>query len=96
MKLFDNPKRWFAERGIEWPNLSSGSLIDIIERGLPELTGQTDMFNQLDNDLASAGLTAQIGTGLGVMMTGGGLEARRTTARGREFIEFITDPRADE
>ena len=93
LKLLDDPKRWFSQHGIAWPdNIMMGGLgTDVVEVGLPELAGQRVLYDQLHADLSYAGLTNT--GGLHTMMSGNGLAARRTSDRGREFLAFITDPR---
>lgn len=98
LKLLDDPQTWFAEHGIPWPDMMMGGAVGkvVVEGGMPEMAGQSELYNRLFTDLQAAGLTINGGIGgpmLGTTMTGQGLTQQRTTETGRAFLRFITDPR---
>jgi hypothetical protein len=93
LALLQNPPKWFAENGIAWPNTYLGGSLarDVIEVGIPEFAGREALYSRVYTDLASAGLvntSSPVG-----MMTGAGLEAKRTSALGDEFLRFVAEPR---
>jgi hypothetical protein len=90
LKLFDNPKAWFAQNKKKFPNLEFGGLSNVLLEAYPELRDQRGFFDQLFRDLYAQGL---INTeSMHVTMTASGLIASRTTAMGKVFIGFITSP----
>lgn len=90
LKLFDDPKAHTEERNISYENVVSGSLTQVIEDVFPELKGRGDFYNQVVRDLHASGLSGAEHTG--GMITAAGMLQPRTTAWGREFIRFISDP----
>lgn len=93
LKLLNDPPAWFKQLGIPWPgNIRMGGLsTSVVEVGIPEFSGKRALYDQLERDLAAAGLTNS--GGLHTMMSGSGLAASRTTDTGKQFIRFISDPR---
>ena len=83
LKVFQNPQ-YEASHGIP------GSLTQVLEALLPDLAGQSDLYNQLWRDLNIRGLVNT--ESLQTMMTGSGLTAKRTTSMGDEFLRFISKP----
>ncbi len=71
-----------------------GALSHLVEQALPELRGRREIYDQLWRDLYSRGLVNT--EGLHVMMTGGGLVAKRTTEISDAFLNFITSPISEE
>lgn len=71
------------------PNMSMGGLSHVLEHNIPELRGRQDLYVQLWRDLFSRGLVST--DGMNVTMSGGGLKAKRTTAMGDAFLNFIAD-----
>ncbi len=90
LKLFADPKAHAEARSISYENLMSGSLTQLIEDVFPELKGRGDFYNQVVRDLHASGLSGTEQTG--VMITAAGMLQGRTTAWGRQFIRFISDP----
>lgn len=88
LKLFDNPKDWFAKNEKTVPNYMSAGLSNILEIAYPEFEGKRDLYDLIWDDLHRAGLHKT--SGLHTMMTGSGLLERRTSPFGREFLDFIT------
>lgn len=90
LRLFGDPKAHTEERNISYENEGSGSLSKLIEDVFPELKGRGDFYNQVVRDLHASGLSGTEQTG--VMITAAGMLQGRTTAWGRDFIRFISDP----
>ncbi len=89
LKLLTDPPAWFDRNGIARPNIFSGPKTAIIEAGMPELAGRSDLTSRFAGALQNAELINQSVTGL---MTEAGLWAPSTTRLGREFLLFIADP----
>ncbi|MPZ24310.1 MAG: hypothetical protein GEU28_12410 [Dehalococcoidia bacterium] len=87
LKVLDDPRGWFSRNSLQWPNVKSGGLSTIVEAALPELKGRTEFSNLLARDMDSGGLTST--SSLSGIMSAQGLEARRTTDLGRQFLLFI-------
>ncbi|GAB4372782.1 MAG: hypothetical protein Kow0042_16260 [Calditrichia bacterium] len=81
LKLFQNPE--------PPPNLSMGSLSNVLEHNIPELRGRRELYDQIWKDLYSRGLVNT--DGLHVTMTGHGLGQKRTTGIGDKFLQFIEE-----
>lgn len=81
LKLFQNPE--------PLPNLSMGSLSNVLEHNIPELRGRRELYDQIWKDLYSRGLVNT--DGLHVTMTGQGLKQKRTTEIGDAFLQFIEE-----
>ena len=90
LKLFQNPMAWFREYAKPWPDVYAGGLSQILEAAYPELAPQRDFYDQIWRDLNTYGLV--LTSGLHTTMTGRGLEARRTSSLGDEFLTFINEP----
>ena len=86
LKVFQNPQFETA------PGLP-GSLKQVLEASLPDLAGQSELYNQLWRDLHIRGLVNT--DSLQGMMTSSGLTVKRTTDMGDEFLRFISDPHVD-
>lgn len=81
----------FCERHqVPWPNIYSGGLRAVVEVALPELAADRDFLDTLAADLSRFGLVDH--PGFSSMMTGEGLKAGRGTAKGAEFVSFISSP----
>jgi hypothetical protein len=93
LKLLSDPLAWFERRGIPWPNniISGGLGKNVIEVGIPEFANRRELYDQLERDLTSAGLTNT--GGLHTLMSANGLTASRASDMGEEFLKFISDPR---
>lgn len=91
LKLLSDPPAWFELRGIPWPDIISGGLGNVVEVGIPEFAGRRELYDQLERDLTSAGLTNT--GGLHTTMSANGLTASRASQTGKEFLKFISDPR---
>ncbi|MFZ5789082.1 MAG: hypothetical protein ACOY3L_00130 [Pseudomonadota bacterium] len=85
LKLFANP-----EKKVDLGGISMGGLSAVVERGIPELAGQRDFYDQLWRDLRNRGLVST--DSLHGMMSRSGMLAKRTTALGDEFLRFVVSP----
>lgn len=88
LSLLADPPRFLEDRSIPWPNLMMGGLGSIVDRALPELYADKPLLETVTGDLQRYGLAQN--PGLNTVMTGDGLKAGRVTAKGREFVEFIS------
>lgn len=70
--------------------LLMGSLSTLVEQAMPNLRGKRHIYSQIWSDLGARGLVENVG--LQVMMSGHGLDAKRTTTLGDAFLEFISEP----
>lgn len=90
LKLFQGPEKWARNNGHQFPNWSMGGITSVIESAYPELLGQQDLYRLVWQELYRNGLLNT--DSLGTTMTGSGMLAKRTTAIGDKFVEFISEP----
>jgi len=90
LKLFDDPRAWFAQNNKKFPSLDFGGLSDVLLTAYPELREQRGFYDQLFKDLYSQGLITT--ESMHASMTASGLIASRTTEMGKEFLKFIASP----
>jgi hypothetical protein len=88
--FMNDPVAFCDRHEIPWPNISMGSLGSVIEAALPELAVDRDFLETLGADLSRFGLVSN--PGFYSMMTGEGIKAGRGTAKGSEFLAFISSP----
>lgn len=89
LALFDNPVCWMNKHNVQDPGWGMGGPSIVIERCLPELRGQRELYEQIVRDLQARGLMHQ-GQFLNVTMSGQGLVHSRTTDLGKRFIAHIS------
>jgi hypothetical protein len=89
--FLDDPEGTLNRAGVKPPNVAMGGRGSVLEH-LPEFKGQRDWYDLLMGDLAAAGL--HNGSGLHVMMSGSGVYQSSTSALGKRFLRFISDPPA--
>ena len=89
LHLLSDPTGWFERHTLARPGVTTGPKSAIIEAGMPELAGRTDLITRYGAALTTAGL---IGQTLSGMMTANGLWAAATTPLGEEFLTFVADP----
>ena len=89
LKYLDDPREWFRINNMVPQSLMMGSISSHLLTAFNQLQGNTDLLNIIWQDLSSAGFinTSDFST----MMSGDGTLSRRTTAIGREFLNFITE-----
>lgn len=87
LRFFESPTAFVG------PNtLGSGALSHVLERTFPELRGRREFYDQVARDLHSLGFLNSAADVLHVMMSDHGLQAKRTTATGERFLNFIRSP----
>jgi hypothetical protein len=89
LELFQNPRKWFPKHGMQYPDMA-GALGHLIEKAFPTLVNKREFYDQIWKDLYLRGLVST--EGLYTMMTGSGVEAKRTTGIGDAFLIFISNP----
>jgi hypothetical protein len=89
--LWDDPPAWFASRGLPQPT-STGSRALTVEASLPEMQGRRDFTMLIASELKAAGL---LSADLAGMVSPQGMMQRLTTDFGRQFVRFISPPRAN-
>ncbi len=86
-----DPPGWFDAHSLARPTPGlSGSRSQILEAGLPELSGRKDLYMQAVNELAARGLAQ---AALGGLVTAHGAWDALTTPFGNQFLDFISRPR---
>lgn len=88
LKLFHNPKAWFAANKKPFPDLYMGGLNHVLTSAYPGL--ERGFYDQVWRDLYLSGLVST--DGLHTMMTAQGLEAQRASDLGSQFLRFIEEP----
>jgi hypothetical protein len=91
LAFLDDPGGAYDSRGIPKSTLMMGGRSHLLEDAFPEFAGRRGIYDPLVSDLECAGLA---NAGLHVTVTGGGLWQSTTTARGKQFLAFIRDPRS--
>lgn len=90
LDFFNDPPGFLERRGVPWPNLMMGGLGNVVEVALPWLHADRPFLDTLVADLGRWGLVSS--PGLNTVMTHDGLRAGRSTAKGREFTDFVSGP----
>ncbi|MBD3340068.1 MAG: hypothetical protein GF353_13220 [Candidatus Lokiarchaeota archaeon] len=90
LKLFDNPRDWFTNNNVQWPNLYMGGLSSILELAYSEMKGNREFYDLIWKDLYNKGLVNT--DSLHVTMSKHGLEQRRTNEMGLQFLKYIASP----
>jgi hypothetical protein len=93
LELFQNPQKWFEKYSVPFPKLHMGALNHLLENAFPVLKNKREFYDLVWKDLYLRGLVST--EGLHTMMTGSGVEAKRTTEMGDSFLNFISDPLVD-
>jgi len=88
---FNDPIKYAAQNGIEYPNWIHGGASTALEYALPEMKGKESIYKQVVKDLASDGLLSA-GDFLNVIMTANGMLASRTTNLGKQFLMYVSEP----
>ena len=92
LKFFEAPMRMAAARGARTDYSFAGALAQPLEEVYPELRGRRDFYDQIARDLKTRGFLNSADDVLHVMMTGSGMNAKRTTEMADRFLAFITSP----
>ena len=91
LAFLHNPTKWMEEYGIQKPNITSGSVSNILEHCFIELKDKNIFYEQFIRNLQSEGMIHE--GSLNTMMTANGLYDSRTTVMGKNFLDFITPPK---
>ncbi|WP_236979957.1 hypothetical protein [Membranihabitans maritimus] len=87
LDFIDSPKNWFEENAKTPPNYMTGNIYSLIIEAFPELKDQDELLGIIWDDLKMTGFHKT--GGLKTMMTGNGVLSDRTTAFGKEFLNFV-------
>lgn len=93
MSLLDfmtDPPGYCERHQVPWPNVMMGGLGAVVDQALPELAADKDFLETLGADLSRFGLISH--PGFNSVMSGERLKAGRGTAKGAEFVSFISSP----
>lgn len=90
LRILDHPANAIAARGASLSTTLGASFKKVIELAEPRLAEDDELLDQLMRDLKARGLVQSFS--FRSMMTAHGLLERRTSKRGKLFIEFITEP----
>jgi hypothetical protein len=90
LELFSNPPQWATRNNVSFAQFGAGGLGDILLQAFPQLKERKPFYQQVWADLHNCGLLNT--SSLGMMLTGGGLMAKRTTDFGDQFLSFISEP----
>ncbi len=91
LKLFQDPNQWATNNNHKFPNMSVGGLSHLLESAFPQLAKRREFYDLIWAELYRSGLVST--QGLHTTMSGSGLYAKRTTAFGNEFVNFISEPK---
>lgn len=92
LKFFENPMGMAAARGARTDYSIAGSLSQPLHDVYPDLRDRRDFYDQITRDLASRGFLNSSADVLHTMMTGSGMNAKRTTEIADRFLAFIASP----
>jgi hypothetical protein len=91
LALLNNPRIFYQQLGIAWPDLHMGGMSHIVEQAFP--LWQREFFDQLLRELNSRGLVGI--SSLHITQSGAGLANSATTNLGRTLLNFISNPLSD-
>lgn len=94
LTFLNDPAECATEKGIDYSSTLMGGMSRFIETVFPELGGRRDLYEQWGNDLHSRGLI--VTNNFQVTESGHDLVRSKTTALGKQFLEYITNPINDE
>jgi hypothetical protein len=87
LALFEDPLRWFSRSTVTPPDVTMGSLANVLEAAYPEIRQYREISDQWWRDLYARGL---VGTdGLHTLMSGKGAMSGRLTSLGEQFMNYI-------
>lgn len=91
LRLFQNPRRWFAENEKQPPQFAiTSSLSDVLTAAYPELSKKRKFYDLIGSELHARGLI--FSNGFHTMMSTDGAYNKQTTDFGDSFLSFITEP----
>ena len=91
LEFLDNPTAYGKAHNVKYGNYSQASASTILEEAFPEWKGKRADYDLIAQDLYTRGLLGgQVNDiHVGASPTEQGMYARRTTDRGRRFLQFI-------
>ena len=92
LELFADPPGWFNRHDRQFPNINMRGLSHILEDAFPSLQNARSLYDQIWKDLYQRGLVNT--EGLHTTMSGNGLQAKRVSELGSQFLAFIRMPEA--
>lgn len=90
LEFFDGPKKHASIKGIEFPRGGLLSRATVLEHCFPGLKGKAQTYNPIMRDLFVRGLVP--GDSIGATGTAEGMYGPFITARGKEFLKYISSP----
>jgi len=88
LNFLDNPGAWGQRNGIKYPMYMMGFPTMVLEQSMPQLSGRPEFYDQIVTDLEQMGLLRA--GGLRTFGTVHDMFSPRTTARGKQFLAFIS------
>lgn len=89
LKLFDDPRAWYAQTGKPLPNIMMGGQNIVVEDAYPELAADKTLLGRVTADLERERLST---IALNTLMSSDGVLSGRTLPLGTELLRFITAP----
>lgn len=89
LKLFDNPRAWYAQTGTPLPNVMMGGQHIVVEDAYPALAADKTLLGRVTADLQRERLSD---IALNTLMSADGVLSGRTLPLGTELLSFITAP----
>ena len=94
LQYLRNPRAYGEARGIVYPNWETGSAAAVLEHTFPQLDERKDFTRQVIKDLSARGsISADT---LGGLTSARGMFGSYTTDFGKQFLDFITLPLAED
>lgn len=90
LQLFHDPPSHLKQKAIRTEQWYAAGPSTVLEAYFPEMKGERGFYDVLVRELHAKGLFEN--DTLHVLMTAQGMVAKRTTALGDQFLEFITSP----
>lgn len=91
LRLFSNPRAWYAATDTAAPNLLMGGRSRVVEDAYPELAADPPLLAKIVKDLATHGLAD---VNLNVTMTGQGILEPAINPLGTRLLDLVTGPGA--
>src|SRR5271157_4996393 len=94
LTLLNDPREWLRTHGIAEDTFRFSTIESFVGTCMPAMGGRAEMCGRIFRTLQARGLVQQHRAG--ALMTHDGLLAPRTTAMGRQFLQYIAKPRLEE
>lgn len=89
LRIFSNPRAWYAATGTPEPDLMMGGRSRVVEDAYQDLARDPTLLTKVVKDLATHGLAD---LNLNVTMTGQGILEPAINPLGQRLLSFITEP----